>query len=196
MDLIIQSEGRASPKSGEPGHTLAQHVGGDDSKSGGRLMASVQSSASTPIIMNPATGAVAERKEMLEIYVSAGNFPSKTKAGKAYDDAFTAGKQAAGAFLDIQQAHSVLQYAMNSTEGQTALGNLDGGSAREFFTVSVLDWSMARQDCWKMWCAYVGAGGNDKSDLTHLEDFKKVTVGIDKLGGDEVHLQTFYPVRE
>lgn len=40
MALLVESEGRNSPKSGEPGHTLLQHVGGDDAKSGGRLKAS------------------------------------------------------------------------------------------------------------------------------------------------------------
>lgn len=34
MALLVESEGRNSPKSGEPGHTLLQHVGGDDAKSG------------------------------------------------------------------------------------------------------------------------------------------------------------------
>lgn len=194
-DLIYNSEGRPSPKSGEPAHTLAQHVGGDDSKSGGRLKTAVQSSGAAPIIINPATGAMATKAQTVGIYTSAGLSPSKTQAGKAYDAAVTPGKDAAGAFLDIQQAASVLQYALNSPEGQAALGKLDGGSGREFFTVSVLDWSMPRNDCWKMWCAYMGAGGDDMSDMTHLEDFKVVTVGIDKLDPDLVHLQTFYPKR-
>src|SRR3954469_5325338 len=113
MALLIQSEGRNSPKSGEPGHTLAQHVGGDDAKSGGRLKASVESSAATPIIINPTTGAIATKKEHIEIYAEAGLFPSKKQAGKEYDEAFTAPKDAAGAFFDLQQAASVLQYALN-----------------------------------------------------------------------------------
>jgi hypothetical protein len=195
MAVLVQSEGRPSPKSNEPGHTLALHVGGDDTKSGGRLKASAQSSASAPIILNPATNTIATKEEHVEIYQQAGLYPSKNQSRKAYDAAFTAPKDAAGAFLDINQAASILQYALNSADGQNALGKLDGTSLREFFSVSVTGWTNGKADCRKMYCAYNGAGGDDKSDLTHIADFMSVTVGIDKINAGGIHLQTLYPVR-
>jgi hypothetical protein len=195
MDLLVHSEGRNSPKSGEPGHTIAMHVGGDESKSAGRLKASVISSESAPIIINPATGAIATKQDHVQIYQAAGLHPSKTQSGKAYDAAFTAPKDAAGAFLDINQAASILQYVLNSADGQTALGKLDGTSLREFFSMSVTGWTNGNADCRKMWCAYKGAGGDDMSDVTHVADFTSVTIGIDKFNPDGIHLQTLYPVR-
>ena len=193
VDLLNTSEGRASPKSGEPGHTIHQHVGGREEQVGGRLMPKLTSSASAPIIIDP-SGQVASKKDHVDIYVSAGLAASKTKGGAAFDTMFEPGKKAAGTFLDLQQAYSVLLYALNSTDGQAALGKLDGGSAREFFSTSVAGWSMARSDSHKMYTASLGAGGSDMSDMTHLADFSSVTVGIDRMAiSDGVHLQTLYP---
>jgi hypothetical protein len=162
---------------------------------GGRLKGSVNSSASAPIILDP-SGAIATKKDTLDIYVSAGLHPSKKKAGAAYDEAFTAGKATAGAFLDQQQAARCLQFALNSTVGQAALAKLDGGSAREFFSVSVLGLVIAgRTEARRMYHATLGAGGADLSDMTHLTDFTSVTVGLDRMTPDGVHLQTMYPVK-
>lgn len=138
---------------------------------------------------------MATKQEHVQIYQGAGLHPSKTQSGKAYDASFTAPKDAAGAFLDIQQAAAILQDVLNSADGQTALGKLDGTSPREFASVSVTGWTNGKVDCRKMWCAYNGAGGADMSDLTHLEDFTSVTIGIDKINAGGIHLQTLYPVR-
>ena len=192
VDLLTISEGRNSPKSGEPGHTNLQHVGGREEQVGGRLLPKISNMTNAPIILNPATGQVASKKEHVERYLSSGKFPSKNQSNRAFDAMYEGGKETAGTFMDLQQAYSVLQYALNSDEGQAALGKLDGGSTREFFSVSVLDWSMNRTDCWKMYTASLNGGG--MSDMTHLEDFKSVTVGIDRMAiQDGVHLQTLYP---
>ena len=190
MALLIKREGRPSLKTNEKGHTITLHIGGGDSSTSARLLAEYKGSATTPIIMNPTTGKIASKADTVNIYVSAGKYIRKTKGKAAYAKEFKDGIGAAGAFLDISQANSTLRFALNGAVGQTALDELDDGSLRKVFEVT-LDSSQ------KMWCAFLGAGGADVSDLTHLDDFTKVTVIMDSIGDPVpgVHVQTFYPVK-
>ena len=52
-DILQQSEGRKSPVSGEPGHTLKYHVGADGLQISDRLMNTLQTDDSHPLIMTP-----------------------------------------------------------------------------------------------------------------------------------------------
>lgn len=191
--LMADSEGRNSPTTGAPGHTMEQHIGGSSAQTSGRLMNTVSSSASAPIIMMP-SGVIADKATHIDVYKSTGM--SGGQAKKAFAGMFQEGKKAAGAFLDQQQAAHALLFALNSTAGQNALGALDGSKDREFFTVIVTGLTISgRIDARKMYCASRGTGGTDTSDIPHLEEFTQVTVGLDKMSGDGVHLQTLYPMK-
>jgi len=190
--LMIDSEGRNSPVTGAAGHAMAQHVGGTSAQTSGRLMNSVTSSANAPIIMMP-SGVIADKATTIDVYKSTGM--SGTQAKKAFASMFHEGKANAGAFLDQQQAAHALKFALNSTAGQNALAALDGPENRQFFVVSMTGLTIAgRIDARKMYCASRGGGGADTSDIPHLEEFTQVTVGLDKMSPDGVHLQTFYPM--
>jgi hypothetical protein len=212
--LLRESEGRQSPKSGEPGHTIELHVGGREAQVGGRLRLQLAGKTiyamddqgriaekiyrpgtlAAPILIGPG-GVVASRGDSIEMYVEAGRYPSKNQARQAYDRVFTAPRSAAGAFLDQQQTARALQFALNTLEGQDALSALDSGSPRECFAVAIAGWTIAgRADARKMYFAATSSGPGDDSDLTHLRDFSRVFVGIDALSTDAVHLQTFYPI--
>ena len=100
-----------------------------------------------------------------------------------------------GSFTDLQQTLIVGKYVLNSTEGQTALSNLDQTTiavgtkeSREAITVSMhrLEWVLG---AWKMNYASM------ENDITHEEDFSKVFMLIDKLDPDQIHIQTFFPIK-
>lgn len=195
LALMIASEGRNSPTSGQPGHTMQQHVGGSSAQTSSRLMASVSSSPGAPIIMGP-TGAMADKATTLAVYKSVTPGLSTNQAKQAYDSMFEAGKKNAGAFLDQQQAARALAYALNHADGQAALGRIDAGAQREFFPVAMGVWTIAgRVDARKMYCASLSTALAPTSDIPHLEDFASVMVGLDKLDPDSLHLQTFYPMK-
>jgi len=165
------------------------HVGFDEAKVGGRLWHQGTGTADAPIIMGE-TGGIVDRDTHLEVYQASGLAPSKNQAKKKFDAMWTMAKSNAGVFMDLQQAAKALRDALNSSAGQAALGALDGGSKREFFTAAVTGMGAEAR---KMYTAHMDALA-DKSDLTHVATFTEVTVGIDAMNMGGVHLQTLYPV--
>lgn len=192
--LMQASENHNSPTSGQPGHTMKQHVGGTSAQTSNRLMASVSSVPGAPLIMGP-TGAMLDKASTLAVYKAKTPGLSTAAAKKAYDSMFEPGKKNVGAFLDQQQAARALAFALNHADGQTALGKIDAGSKREFFVVAMGAWTIAgRPDARKMYCASLSTAQDPTSDIPHMADFASVTVGLDALAPDSLHLQTFYPM--
>lgn len=190
--LIINSEGRNSPKSNQPGHSKLEHIGGTEAQAGGRLKQSLNSSSTTPIIINPATNAMADKADIMQRWISAGLQPNNKTAKQAYQNALPPPKKTAGAFLDETQASQILTYALNTAAGQQALGKLDAGSSRELFEVQVV--AVSSIPALKMYTASIGTGGADMSDVSHIGNFSKVMVILDNPGANDVHLQTIYPI--
>jgi hypothetical protein len=80
-------------------------------------------------------------------------------------------------------------FLLNSDEGQAQLANLDGGADRVKVSKSLDNLEFVRENAFKMNFA------SKDSDITHLEDFSKAIMIIDKLPMDGIHVQTLYPVK-
>jgi hypothetical protein len=190
-EILTQSEGRNSPTSGEPGHTLHLHVGASGLQISDRLMGSVKSDATHPIIMGPG-GAIAPEATHRDIWKSLNPGLNTKGAKSAYDQNLDNSKSNSGAFIDRQQAIAVGRFMLNSAEGQTKLGELDGGANRASMKMTLSMLEMSWKDAWKM---YFASGDGAGGDITHLETFTQAFLLIDKLNANTIHIQTLYPIK-
>lgn len=192
-DLLQQSEGRVLAGKTEAGHCLRLHVGQSGLEISDRLQGQeLTSSSSKPIIMD-ATGKIAPETTVRAIWrdinTRQGNPFENTKALKyAYETQFEKGiAPASGAFLDRQQALVLIRYALNSPAGQAELAKLDAGRATRVSTTQSVGRVELIDGAWKMNAA------SRQNDVTHLADVTTVTLVIDLLAVDQIHLQTAYP---
>lgn len=184
---LQESEGRRSPVSGEPGHALARHVGVGGYQISDRLRPELGSSSTTrPIVMHP-SGKIASETDHREIWRSltpgATTKSLKSEYRQMYEDYVTR----SGSFLDLQQAVIVGRYLLNASGGQAELARLDSGAEDRVaikLSMNAVEWIYGS---WKMNYACHG------NDITHLEDFSKAFMLVDRLDGG-IHIQTFFPV--
>ena len=93
-----------------------------------------------------------------------------------------------GSFLDLQQAIIVGRYLLNAAGGQAELAKLDAGSEDRVaieLSMNAVEWIYGS---WKMNYACHG------NDITHLEDFSKAFMLVDRIDAGGIHVQTFFPV--
>lgn len=186
--LLVASEGRASPVSGETGHGLGKHVGVKGYQISDRLTGNLKSDATHPIIMDP-TGKMRPESEHRDIWKSL-NPGMNTKGSKsAFRENVENWVSRSGAFMDRPQAINVGKYMLNSTDGQSKLAELDGGEDRVAISMSLNGLDMMGIDAWKMYYA------DHDNDITHLEDFSKAFMLVDKLPTGTIHIQTFFPIK-
>ena len=189
IKIIYESEGRPSPVSNEPGHTLKQHLLIADHHITDRIIPKLGSTTpTTPIIVNE-HGKVASEPVHREIWKELDSTLTTSQAKQLFRKLYLDAPKCAGAFLDIQQIGMVGKFVLNSPEGQDALGQLDGTETRVSIKKS-LNWlDNTTETGWKMRYSSM------ENDITHLADFNKVFLLIDKLPNNEIHLQTFYPIK-
>ncbi|MEM1434707.1 MAG: hypothetical protein AAGG11_11670 [Pseudomonadota bacterium] len=198
LQLLIDSEQRNSPVSGQPGHGLSKHVEVSGYQISDRLVGTFGGdAASFPIIVGPG-GAVASAADHRTIWKEAHAHDGKpqlsTKAAKrAQKERFGSPVSRSGAFMDRQYAVVVARFMLNSTEGQAQLLALDNGEARVPLEMSLNRLDMIDVDAWKMYYADK-SDTQAGSDITHIETFSRAFMLIDALPGNGIHLQTFYPI--
>jgi hypothetical protein len=187
--ILQQSEGRSSPATHQGGHTLEKHVLIGDQQLTDRLIPTLgAANPNRPILVDP-SGKVVSKADHLEIWKETNVGLSSKQAKKDYADLFegdAVGK--AGAFADLQQAGVLGKFALNSTDGQARLTELDNGTKDRVtieYPVSTLH---NVEGEWRM--RYVEKG----RDIPAMVPFTKVFMLIDKLDPDGIHIQTFFPV--
>ena len=186
--ILNESEGRLSPVSGEPGHALSRHVGVGGYQISDRLRPELGASSTTrPIVMHP-SGKIASEADHREIWrnLTPGVTTKALKAEyrRMYENYVTR----SGSFLDLQQAVIVGRYLLNAAGGQAELAKLDSGAEARVaieLSMNAVEWIYG---AWKMNYACHG------NDITHLEDFSKAFMLVDRLDADRIHVQTFFPV--
>jgi len=187
--ILVQSEGRLSPVSNQPGHTLAMHVLIADHHLTDRLIPVLgQSSTSRPIIVDP-SGVIVGKAQHREIWKEINPGLNSATANADYDRIFvgdSVGK--AGAFTDLQQAGLLGKFALNSPVGQAELAKLDGAENRVMIKYSVVNLHNVQGE-WRMRYA------EKTNDLPHMRVFTQVWMLVDKLAPDGVHIQTMFPVQ-
>ncbi len=187
--IVYESEGRLSPVSNEPGHTLKQHLLIADHHITDRIIPMLGSTTpTTPILIGP-DGKVAPEIVHREIWKELDSTLTTSQAKQKFRKLYIDAPKCAGAFLDMQQINTIGKFVLNSPEGQDALEKLDGTETRVSIKKS-LNWLDSTTGAgWKMRFSSQG------NDITHLTDFSKVFMLIDKSINDEIHLQTFYPIK-
>ncbi len=189
--ILEQSEGRLSPVSHQPGHTLAQHVLIADHHLTDRLVAKLGiSSPNRPIIVTP-SGTVADKATHREIWKEINPGLNSATANKDFETMYQDCVGKAGAFRDLQQAGIIGRYVLNSSTGQTELAKLDAAASGTYLRVKIVV-SMhlleSVEGNWKMRFAEKG------NDLPHLKEFNEAWMFVDKLEPEGIHIQTFFPV--
>jgi hypothetical protein len=187
--ILVQSEGRLSPVSNQPGHAMSMHVLIADHHLTDRLIATLgDNSPSRPICVDP-SGKIVGKAQHVEIWKEINPGLSTKTAKKDYDELFlgdSVGK--AGAFMDLQQAGLLGKHALNSLVGQAELAKLDAGTKKRVdFEYSVSNLHNVQGE-WRMRYA------EKTNDLPHMRVFTKVWMLVDKLEPDGIHIQTFFPV--
>lgn len=187
-EILQESEGRRSPVSGEPGHALSKHVGVAGYQISDRLRPELGASSTTrPIIMYERGGIASEpdtRQVWREITPTATTKQLKAEYRRMFEDYVTR----SGSFLDLQQAIIVGRYLLNAAGGQAELAKLDAGTEDRVaieLSMNAVEWVYG---AWKMNYACHG------NDVTHLEDFKKAFMLVDRISTGGIHIQTFFPV--
>jgi len=189
IKIVYESEGRLSPVSNEPGHTLKQHLLIADHHITDRIIPNLGSTTPTTPIIVDEHGKVASELLHREIWKELDSTLTTSQAKNNFRKLYLDAPKCAGAFLDIQQIGTIGKYVLNSTEGQEALGKLDGTETRVSVKKS-LNWlDNTTGTGWKMRFSSLD------NDITHLTDFNNVFMLVDKLPNDEIHLQTFYPIK-
>jgi len=186
IDILEKSEGRLSPVSHEPGHTLALHV--NIAYLSDRLCPYIQDRlqpANRPIIMHE-KGGIATKQEHIEIWREHDPALSKTQAKKAYAQIFTEFKEEASAFLDLQYTGIVGAELLNSTVGQAELGKLDSGLEQRVGIRTGCGMYKKRYDSGTIFA--------DSWNPKDLLDFSEAFMLIDVLPGNQIHIQTLYPL--
>ncbi|WP_305907354.1 hypothetical protein Q9L42_016355 [Methylomarinum sp. Ch1-1] len=187
-DILYASERRLSPVSGERGHALEKHVGVGGLQISDRLRGTLTTSTTRPLVMDE-FGKVRPEAEHRDIWrrLTPGSTTKQLKQDfRTNIENFVS---RSGSFIDLQQAIIVGKYVLNCQEGQAALAKLDQGlENRVAVTVSMhsLEWT---QGAWKMNFA------SRENDITHEEEFGKAFMLIDKLDLDQIHIQTFFPLK-
>ncbi len=187
--LLVESEGRLSPVTHQPGHALAMHVTIGDHQLSDRLIATMPPPIpGRPILVDP-SGKVVDKAMHREIWKETNPGLNSKSANADFDRIFvgdSVGK--AGAFMDLQQAGVLGKFAMNSPGGQSELAKLDARTADRV----TIEYSVANlhnvDGEWKM--RYV----EKNSDIASLKIFTKVFLLLDRLDPDKLHIQTFFPV--
>ncbi|ATG92155.1 MULTISPECIES: hypothetical protein [Methylomonas] len=186
--ILTTREGLLSPVSNEPSHILSLHVGVSGLQISDRLMGTLKSDSTHPIIMGP-TGSIRPESEHREIWKALNPGMNTQQAKNAFGSFIDNSKDNSGSFLDVQQAVVVGWFLLNSDEGQVELAKLDGASNRVKISKSLDRLEFVRENAFKMNFA------SKDSDITHLEDFSQAVMIVDKLPMDGIHVQTLYPVR-
>ena len=189
LNILTTREGLASPVSGEKSHIFSLHVGVEGLQISDRLMGTLNSDASHPIIMGP-KGSILPEVDHRNLWKSLNPGMNTKQAKSAFSSFIDNSKTNSGSFVDKQQAIVVAKVMLNSPEGQTQLGLLDSGAKNRVFFKLSLD--MLRDNGFQMNFAGSG-GGND--DITHLEYFNQAGIVIDRLDPDGIHVQTLYPIK-
>lgn len=187
-DILYASERRLSPVSGERGHALEKHVGVGGLQISDRLRGTLITTPTRPLIMDE-FGKVRPESEHRDIWRSLTPSATTKQLKQDFRTNIENFVSRSGSFIDLQQAIIVGKYALNSQEGQAALTELDQGvQDRVAVTVSMhkLEWV---HGAWKM--NYASHG----NDITHEEDFSKAFMLIDKLASNQIHIQTFFPIK-
>jgi hypothetical protein len=187
--ILEQSEGRLSPVSHQPGHTLARHVLIGDLQLSDRLRATMPPPIpGRPILVDP-SGQVVNKALHREIWKETNPGLNSKTANADFDRIFVGDSvPKAGAFADLQQAGVLGRFALNSTDGQGKLAELDAGtSQRVEIEYSVADLHNMQGE-WKM--RYVEKG----NDIASMTTFTKVFLLVDRLDPDMIHIQTFFPM--
>ncbi len=193
-DILYASERRLSPVSGERGHALEKHVGVGGLQISDRLRGTLTTSPTRPLIMDE-FGKVRPENEHRDIWRSLTPGATTKELKQDFKNNIENYVNRSGSFTDLQQALIVGKYLLNSPEGQTALAGLDQmavtvGSKQSRVSVVVsmnrLEWI---HGAWKMNYACHG------NDITHEEDFSQAFMLIDKLDLDQIHIQTFFPIK-
>jgi hypothetical protein len=186
--ILHESEGRRSPVSGEPGHALSRHVAVDGYQISDRLRPELGASSRTrPIVMHP-SGVIASEADHREIWRGlTPGVTTKTLKGeyrRMYEDYV----MRSGSFLSLAQSVIVGRYLLNASAGQAELVKLDSRAEDRVaieLSMNAVEWI---DGAWKMNYACHG------NDITHLEDFSKAFMLVDRLEHDKIHVQTFFPV--
>jgi hypothetical protein len=187
--ILQQSEGRLSPVSYQPGHTLARHVLIGDLQLSDRLRATLgQTTPARPILVDP-SGQVVNKALHREIWKERNPGLNSKTANADYDRIFVGDSvPKAGAFTDLQQAGVLGRFALNSRDGQSKLAELDTGpSNRVEIEYSVINLHNLEGE-WRM--RYVEKG----NDIPSMRVFTTVFMIVDRLDPDMIHIQTFFPV--
>ena len=189
--ILQQSEGRQSPVSHEPGHALNLHVGVSGHGISDRLLNTVQTDATHPLILD-AQGAIASEATHRNTWKNRNPGMTTQDSKNDYRQMIANSKSRSGAFLDRRQAIAVAKHMLNSSEGQAKLQELDGGQDRVALKLSLSQLELSWQDAWKM--SYAEQAGGANSDITHQTDFSQAFMLIDKLDANNIHVQTLYPI--
>lgn len=187
--ILQQSEGRLSPVSNQPGHCLEKHVAVSGYQLSDRLRhKELQSDATHPIIMGE-TGGIRPENEHRDIWKALNPGMTTAQAKAAYRQNIANYVKESGSFLDQQQAAIVGRHLLNSSAGQKALGELDDGAkARVDIMIPLTTLDIIDLDGKKMHHASHG------DDITHIAEMRSAFMLVDKLSGDEIHIQTLYPI--
>ena len=186
-DLLLASEGRNSPVSGEPGHCMSLHIGQSGLQISDRLVNKLSSDANHPIIMGPA-GSVVPENQSRDIWRTLNPGSNTAQLKGAHSNLIDNAKSNSGSFLDLQQALMVGRYVLNCALGQTELAKLDAATTRVSIRTN-LNAFMSAEGTWKMYFA------STDEDVTHVADFNQVFMLVDKIDAGTLHLQTFYPIK-
>ena len=186
--ILQESEGRRSPVSGEPGHALSRHVGVGGYQVSDRLRPELgASSATRPIVMHP-SGKIASETDHREIWRNLTPGATTRTLKAEYRRMYENNVSRSGSFLDLQQAVIAGRYLLNAAGGQAELAKLDSGAEHRVaieLSMNAVEWIYG---AWKMNYACHG------NDVTHLEDFSKSFMLVDRLDTGGIHIQTFFPV--
>ncbi len=187
--ILEQSEGRLSPVSYQPGHTLARHVLIGDLQLSDRLRATLPPPIpGRPILVDP-SGKVVNKALHREIWKETNPGLNSKTANADFDRIFVGDSvPKAGAFTDLQQAGVLGRFALNSTNGQAKLAELDAGTSnRVEIEYSVINLHNMEGE-WRM--RYVEKG----NDIPSMTIFTKAFMLVDRLEPDLIHIQTFFPM--
>jgi hypothetical protein len=189
LNLLLASEGRNSPVSGEPGHCRSLHIGQDGMQISDRLQGKLSSDATHPIIMGPG-GSVVPENQSREIWRGLNPGTKTADLKNAYSSFIDNAKSNSGAFLDLQQALVLGRYTLNCATGQGELAKLDLAAVPTRVRIQIdLNGIMSAEGAWKMNFATTA------NDITHVCDFNHVFMLLDRIDGANMHLQTFYPIK-
>lgn len=186
--ILINSEGRLSPVSNEPGHAFSKHVGVSGQQISDRLVGKLKSDRTHPIVMD-SQGRISSETDHRDIWKALNPNMNTRKAKSDFRTYVENWVTRSGSFLDRPQAINVGRYMLNSQAGQAELAKLDSSENRIGIQMFLNQLDMIRRDAWKMYYAEHG------NDITHLETFSKAFMLVDKLSSGGIHIQTFFPIK-